>query len=183
MARVPYVDQDDLPAEYRDLIVSSLQPGKTVNVYSAIGNNPAVLDGLRSFLGQLWSDTSLGPYQRELVILAVARAIDSEYEWHQHVGIARGEGVTDDEIIALSDHRIDAFDAPDAALLRYALAVVDGTVTNDDHAAIAAEYDDPAIVGATALAAGYTMLASLINALGVEIEAGDEFVGWRLENA
>lgn len=69
MARVPYVDPNDLDSEYRDLVVSSLQPGETLNVYRAIANNPDVLDGFRAFLGVLWNRSGLTDRQREIVIL------------------------------------------------------------------------------------------------------------------
>lgn len=183
MARVPYLNQDDLPPDYQDLIVSTLQPGKTVNVYAAIGNNPQVLRGLRSFLGELWSDTGLDAYQRELVILTVAREVGSEYEWHQHVGIARGEGVPDDEIVAIGTERYDSFDPDTSTLLQYARAVLHGDVTDETHNDLTRDFDDETLVGAAGLAAGYAMLARMIDALGVEIEEGDDFVGWELETA
>lgn len=72
MARVPYVTEDELDPEYREYIVSSLQPGKTANVYAGIGNNPAVLKGLRQFFGTLWTDSGLSDRQREIVILTAA---------------------------------------------------------------------------------------------------------------
>ena len=72
MARVPYVDPNDLDSEYRDLVVSSLQPGETLNVYRAIANNPDVLDGFRAFLGVLWNRSGLTDRQREIVILTTA---------------------------------------------------------------------------------------------------------------
>jgi len=183
MARVPYTDPEDLPEEYRELVVSSLQPGKTVNVYRAIGNNPEVLDGFRTFLGSLWSESGLSDRQRELVILATARRADSSYEWHQHVGIAQNAGVTDDEIRAISAGDYSGFDAAETALLDYTNAVVDGAVTDGLSEALAEHFDHHAVSGATSTAAGYLALASVIDALGVEIETGDEFIGWDLEHA
>lgn len=180
MARVPYTDQSDLPEEYQDLIVSSLQPGKTVNVYRAIGNNPPVLAGLRSFLGQLWSESGLSDHQRELVILSVARAVDSEYEWHQHVGIARNAGVSDEEILAIANNDLDTFETRDHDMLQYAHAAMSGDVSDDLHHSVAKHFDENTIVGLAAVASGYVLLARLIDACGVEIE--DEFVGWQLEN-
>jgi alkylhydroperoxidase family enzyme len=180
MARVPYPDQSDLPEEYQDLIVSDLQPGKTVNVYRAIGNNPPVLAGLRSFLGQLWSESGLSDYQRELVILSVAKAVDSAYEWHQHVGIARDAGVSDDEILAIATNDITMFDTREQAMLKYAHAAMTGDVTDELHNTAATHFDEYTIVGLAAVASGYVLLARLIDACGVEIE--DDFVGWELEN-
>lgn len=183
MARVPYTEPEELPAEYRDLVVSSLQPGKTVNVYRAIGNNPEVLDGFRTFLGSLWSESGLADRERELVILATARTVDSAYEWHQHVGIAKDAGVTDAEIRAIDAGDFSGFTAAETALIEYAIATVNGAVTDDLHDDLAAHYDADAVSGAASTAAGYLALASVIDALGVEIEAGDEFVGWDLAGA
>lgn len=180
MARVPYTNQTDLPEEYQELIVSDLQPGKTVNVYRAIGNNPPVLAGLRSFLGELWSDSGLTDHQRELVILAVAKAVDSKYEWHQHVGIARNAGVSDEEILAIATENHAAFDQREQDMLQYAHAAMTGSVTDDLHDAVAEYFDEYTIVGLAAVSSGYVLLARLIDACGVEIE--DEFIGWELEN-
>lgn len=180
MARVPYRDPDDLPAGIGDLVVSSLQPGKTVNVYRAVANNPAVLEGLRDYLGALWSESGLTDRERELVVLAVARELDNAYEWHQHVGIARSVGVADETIRAIGAGSLDAagLDGREAAMVRYGRAVVRGEVDDGLHAAVAGGLDDDAVAGLAALAAGYAALARVIDALGVELE--DPFVGWDL---
>ena len=53
-----------------------------------------------------------------------------------------------------------------------------GTVTDEIHGALAETFDDRQVVGAAATAAGYLALGRMIEAFGVEIETGDEFVGW-----
>ena len=178
MARVSYPDVDDLPPDVRDLVVSSLQPGKTINVYRTVSNNPPVLEGLRAFLGALWTDSGLTARDRELVILAVARELDSAYEWHQHVNVARSVGFGDAELRAIGAGDLDALGEGEAALVRYARAVVRGEVDEATHDAVAAECDDATLVGAASTAAGYGGLARIIDAFDVELE--DPFVGWDL---
>lgn len=178
MARVPYVTQDELDPEFRELVVSSLQPGKTVNVYSAIGNNGEVLRGLRSFLGALWNHSGLDDRQREIVILTAASEIGSTYEWHQHVNIAAGAGLTVEEIGAIARDDRTPFSPAEQGLVAYARAVARGRVEDPLHDAMAEHFDDETIVGAAATAAGYVALGRVIDALGVELESGDEFVGW-----
>lgn len=178
MARVPYVEQDDLDPEYRDLIISSLQPGKRANVYSAVGNNQEVLAGLREYLGSLWSDSGLSDRQREIVILTVAAEIDNDYEWHQHVLIGRDIGLDDAEIAALARDDRSSFSAGEQALIAYARAVVQGRVNDPLHDAMSEHFDDETIVGVAATAGGYVALGRLIDVLGVELESGDAFVGW-----
>ena len=179
MARVPYVDESALPTEHQDLLVSALQ-GKPLNIYRAIGNNPAALYGLRTFLGTLWRDSGLDPEQRELVILAVTTETDSTYEFHQHVAIARDVGIADSDILAIVDGDLDGFDRGDRTLIRYARAVVRGTVDDDCHAALAASHGPETVVGVAALAGGYLLVGRLLSALDVETET--PFVGWRLEH-
>ena len=177
MARVPYVDASDVPDEYEELLESSLQ-GKPLHVYRSIGNNPAVLAGLRSFLGSLWTDSGLSDRERELVILAVARETRNRYEWHQHVNVARGVGIGDGVIAALGADDRDPLDADETALVEYAVAVVRGEVGAVVHDEVAARYDDEAVVGVAAVASGYEALGGIIDAFDLELEPGSELHGW-----
>ncbi|QLG62120.1 carboxymuconolactone decarboxylase family protein [Halorarum salinum] len=177
MARVPYTAPDDVPAEHRDLLVSALQD-RPLNVYRALGNNPAVLAGLRGFLSSLWADTGLSERERELVILATAREVGNEYEWHQHVRIARGIGIPHDEVAAIGAGDFAPFEGHEAALLAYARATLRGEVDDDRHDAVAGAFDDATAVGVAALAEGYAALGGVIDALDVELEDGEAFVGW-----
>lgn len=181
MARVPYVEQDDLDPEYQDLIISSLQPGKRANVYSAIGNNQEVLDGLRTYLGSLWTDSGLTDRQREIVILTVAQEIDNDYEWHQHYLIGTNNGLSAEEISALGRDDRNPFTAEEQALIAYARAAVESRVNDPIHDQLAEYFDDETIVGIAATAGGYVALGRLIDVLGVELEEGDEFIGWDVD--
>jgi len=178
MARVHYVTQDELDSADRDLVVSSLQPGKTVNVYSAVGNNGAVLRGLHEFLGALRTDSGLTDRQREVVVLTVASELRSEYEWHQHVSIAADAGLDREEIAAIARDDRGSFSADELALVAYTRAVARGRVGDAHHEALREQFDAETVVGTACTAAGYLALGRLIDALGVEIEDGDAFVGW-----
>lgn len=179
MPRVPYVTRDDLDPDYRDLVVSSLQPGKTINVYGAIGNNQEVLRGFRAFLGAVWDHSGLTDRQREIVILTAASEIGSEYEWHQHVNVASNAGLTREEIAAIGrDDRSRFSDGEDQALIAYTRAIARERVTDALHDAVLDYFDEETVVGMASTAAAYIALGRVIDALGVEIETGDEFVGW-----
>lgn len=177
MARVPYVDADDLDPEYRDLVVSSLQD-KPVNVYAALANNPEVLAGWRAFLSPLWAESGLDDRQRELVILLAAGESDSRYEWHQHVRIGRDAGVDDAEMAAIHDGDFTGFDGDERLLLRYAHAAMRRDVDDALHDEFVDAFDESTVVAVASIANGYAALAGVLDALGVDIEAGDEFEGW-----
>lgn len=178
MARVPYVPQEELDPEYQDLVVSSLQPGEQLNVYSALGNNQEVLRGMREFLGALWTHSGLTDRRREVVILTVASETGSEYEWHQHVSIASGTDLETGEIAAIGRDDRTVFPEDERALISYTRAVARGRVTDELHEAASEYLDEDALVGAASTAAGYLALGRVIDALGVETEPGAQFVGW-----
>lgn len=176
MARVPYAEPGDVPEEHRDLLVSSLQ-GKPLHVYQAIGNNPAVLAGMRGFFSSLWNDSGLSDRERELVILATSREIESRYEYHQHVNIAREVGIDDTIIAAIGNSELTRLDDEERTLVEYAVAVVRGEVDAVIHEEIARHYDEGATVGIAATAMGYVALGGLIDAFDLELE-GETFHGW-----
>lgn len=178
MGRLPYVEKDELAPAYRDLVVSSLQPGKTINIYSAVANNPAVLEGLRTFLGSLWGESGLTDRQREIVILSAASEIGSAYEWHQHESIASVAGLSPAEIAAIGRDDRRQLPEEDATLVAYTRAVVRGRVTDELHEEVADQLGTEETVGAAATAAGYLALGRLIQAFDVDLESGDTFVGW-----
>jgi alkylhydroperoxidase family enzyme len=174
MARVPYVTQSDLDPSFEDYIISSLQPGKTVNVYSAIGNNQEVLGGFRDFLGALWNHSGLTDRQREIVILTAASEIRSSYEWHQHVNISRNVGLEEKEIDAIAQDNRTPFSKGERELIAYTRAVVRGRVEEPLHESISEHFDHGTIVGVASLAAAYVGLGRVIDALDVEIEESDD---------
>ncbi|MDZ7700576.1 MAG: carboxymuconolactone decarboxylase family protein [Halobacteriales archaeon] len=179
MARVPYRDPEELPAEHRDLLYAPMSEQQTVNVFRAIGNNPAVLDSFRKYFGVLWTEAGLSGRERELVILATARATDTAYMWHQHVRLSRALDVDDDAIRAVSAGEFEALPGREPLLLRYATAVADGRVDDPLGEAAASAFEPDTVVGITMLAAGYVAVARALSALDVELE--DAFVGWALE--
>jgi alkylhydroperoxidase family enzyme len=95
MARLPYLDPQDLAPEHRDLLARS------INLVRALAHSP---DALRAFhaLGQFIRFKSrLDPRLRELAILMVGYLTRSPYEWSHHVKIGRSFGVSDADIRAL----------------------------------------------------------------------------------
>jgi alkylhydroperoxidase family enzyme len=188
MARIDYVDPEDLPAEKRHLLdsMSDEEPDDhglrrdRLNVYRLLGRNRAVLEGFREYLGTVWSEAGLDAHEREVVILATARAADSRYEWHQHVRVALDEGMAPETILAIAQDGPKRLADAHAALYEYVTAFVAGEVDDDTHARLASHYDEPTVLGVATLAGNYLGLAHVFDALDVDLETG--FVGWDLAN-
>jgi len=190
MARVPYVDQEDLPDDKRSLLDTLSEEaessdahslgGETLHVYRAMANNVDLLEAFQTYGSAVWDESGLSPHEREFVILSVAYHADSRYEWHQHVRVALDAGLSVEEIRAVSGGDREELSDDARALVEYVGEFVDGTVDDATHDRIAARYDDETAVGIGMLAGAYLGLARALDALAVDTEV--EFVGWGLEN-
>ncbi|MFC7157104.1 carboxymuconolactone decarboxylase family protein [Halomarina halobia] len=174
MARITLPRQSDLPEEYRYLLGEDALG--ELELLRAIGSNPRVLQTYMRHGTALWEHAGLSSREVELAILSVARELDNEYEWHQHVGIARDAGVESTEIRAIGAERHDGFGARDRALLDYARRVARRDVDDDAHGAIEAHFDEETIAGIASLVGHYLGTAVVIDALALGPET--PFVGW-----
>lgn len=190
MARVPYPNDNEIPdpslvESAAGTDVTADHPGASLasdelNVYRVMANNPELIGGFRSYAGTLWDNCDLSPRKREFAILATAAELGVAYEWHQHVRVALGEGVTSEEIIAVSNGELNVLDSDEAAIVEYVSQVVDGSVDEMAHERIATVLNDSQIVALCQLIGLYSGLGRLIEALDIDTEV--EFVGWDLEN-
>jgi alkylhydroperoxidase family enzyme len=177
MARVPYLDGDDVPEAY-GAVFDRNRAGAT-NLYGALANNPPLLDAFVDFARTCWDESGLDGAERELVVLTVARQTHADYEWHQHVPLALEAGLPEADLRAVREGRYDDLGDRREALASYAAAVASASVDDALHRALAERVDDRAVVGVTLLAAVYTGLARFLDALAVGPE--ESFVGWGLE--
>ena len=92
MARLPYLEADQVAPEYRDMLK------RNTNLHKLLVNSP---DMARAFSGMgsyIRFNSKLDPRLRELAILQVGWMEKSEYEFTHHVKIGREFGVTDADI-------------------------------------------------------------------------------------
>jgi alkylhydroperoxidase family enzyme len=92
MARLPYLDADQLPPEQRDLLK------RPINLTRLLVNSPGMAKAFHGVGGYIRSKSTLNPRLRELAILQVGWMEKSEYEFTHHVKIGKEFGVTDEDI-------------------------------------------------------------------------------------
>lgn len=180
MARLPLQSKEDLPDEYQDLFdVDEDDPDDVLlNVHRAMANNPRLLEAWGEWTWTLYEETG-DARLRELVILAVANAVDSRYVWHQHVSNALAAGVSRAEITSIASGDLAAFDPAERAAIHYASALVGDGIDDDLHSELAAFVGESTVVAIVFLASEYLQVSAVIDAMAVELE--DAFVGWQLE--
>ena len=173
MARIPYADPESASPETRQAL-ENLPP---LNIFRMLAQADSAFVPFLKFGGAVLSALELDPKLRELVILLVAKEMNAEYEWVQHVGIAKELGVEPEQIEAIERMELDADAfAPDArALLVFADQVIDATRANDQVFATLQEHFPPRQIVETLLVIGeYQMLAQVMTNLDLET---DEAVG------
>jgi alkylhydroperoxidase family enzyme len=160
-------------AEFEPALKKRLEKlwGTPPNLYRGLANHPALVAAWTEFSKMLRHDTRTPRDLRELVILRGGQLMRSEYEWAQHLAMARKAGVTEAQIAALADWRSSkVFDARQKAALALAEAVTEGHVTDEVHAEAKRHFDDHDYVELAAVAAFYAMVGRMLDAMGIELE-------------
>ena len=145
--------------------------GTPPNLYRALGNHPALVAAWTEFSKMLRHDTRTPRALRELVILRGAQLMRSEYEWAQHLAMARKSGVREAQIAELADWRKSKeFDVREKAALALSEDVTRGKVTQAVYAEAMRHFDHHDYVELAAVAAFYAMVGRMLDAMGVELE-------------
>ena len=145
--------------------------GTPPNLYRALGNHPELVAAWAEFSKTLRHDTRTPRALRELVILRGAQVMRSEYEWAQHLAMARKAGVSEAKIKNLASWRTSSeFSEQEKAALALAEAVTEGRVSDEVYARAKKHFDDHDYVELALLAAFYAMVGRMIDAMGVELE-------------
>lgn len=180
MARIPQRSRSELPEEYQYLLDEDALGER--NIFTTMGNNPPILKSYMLYGSTVWDECGLSAHDRELAILAVARALDSRYEWEQHVGIGHEAGVSPGAMRAIGRGDLSVFDPDVRAALEYVQAVATDEVTDEIHEQVRAHFDDESVIGICVLATHYVATARFLSSLSVPLEAS-EFVGWEPSDA
>jgi alkylhydroperoxidase family enzyme len=105
VTRLPYADPERLPQDARE----ALDAVPPLGVFRLMANAETAFRPWLRWGGVLLSDLELDPLLRELAILRVARLNPgADYEWVQHVPIARAVGASDEQVAALERDEVEA---------------------------------------------------------------------------
>jgi alkylhydroperoxidase family enzyme len=166
---------ENMPGAAKQFLSGAPDAPPMPTVLSVLMRHPRLGGPWLTFNGVLLNDPTLDPRQRELMILRVAWRARGEYEWAQHVRIARKLGVTDDQIVAISrgDWSADVWAALDADLLAATDELLDDACISDaTWARLAEQLDATQLVEATFVVGAYLTLAFVFNSCGAELDPG-----------
>jgi 4-carboxymuconolactone decarboxylase len=170
MARIPYVNPETAPEPVRQAL-GAVPP---LNIFKMLGNAETAFRPFLRFGGAILGDLQLDPRLRELAILQVAKQSQAEYEWIQHVEIARHCGVEDAQIAAIEDGSAGSsadLDEVQRGVIRFTEAVVRSPhVSADDFAVVSRHLSPREIVELLLTIGNYLMLARVMTVLELELD-------------
>jgi alkylhydroperoxidase family enzyme len=170
VARIPYPDLDKASAEVREMLGRLPAPA---NIFKMMAHAETCVKPVMKLGGTLLGKLELDPKLRELCLLHAVKLVGGEYEWVQHVPIARDLGCADAQIAALDkeDDQAACFDAREKAALRFTREVVVDVRASPATLAEARKHLSERVIVELILMAGfYTTLARLTETLGVETD-------------
>jgi 4-carboxymuconolactone decarboxylase len=143
------------------------------NLVGVLSWHPGLTRAFLLFNNHLFRST-LSDRVREMVTVRVAWLRRGEYEWAQHVKMARAAGVSDAEIDAISEGPDSANWGPlDAALLRSVDEIVaDRYISDATWNQLAGHLDRQQLMDLVFTVGAYDMLAMACNNFGVELDRG-----------
>jgi alkylhydroperoxidase family enzyme len=105
------------------------------------------------------------------MILRGAQLMRSEYEWAQHLKMARKCGVREAQIAALAEWRTSAeFTPREKAALLLAEAVTQANVTDEVYAEVTRHFGHQDFVELALTAAFYAMVGRMLDAMRIQLE-------------
>ena len=148
--------------------------GRPLNIFATFANHPKLLKRWSVLANHALFKTTLPARERELLILRTGFRCGSDYEWGQHVGIAREAGLTDAEIDRVAAGPGAAgWSRADRALLQAADELHDDQlVTDATWDELSLDWDTEQLMDIVFTVGIYTQIAMALRSFGVQREDG-----------
>jgi AhpD family alkylhydroperoxidase len=145
---------------------------KALNALGTLARYPALTRAFNAFNGHVLYATTLSERQRELVVLRVATLRRCEYEWRQHVVLARDAGLTGEEITRVAEGPSAAGWSPlERAMLEAVDELVsDAIISEPTWEELASELSERELMDLVFTVGAYEVVAMTFRSFGVELD-------------
>ncbi len=167
--KVPLPTDEELAPNVRKLL-SGLPPA---NVFRMVANAQSSLQGFIQIAFSILRQSQFDARLREIAILRTAQVTKSQYEWEQHVIIARGAGVTQQEMDALRvDGQVQGLDEECLLICRVAEEIArDIRLSDEALQAILTKYGTRQATELILCCSYFNMLSRFLESTRVELDA------------
>ncbi|MBV9318510.1 MAG: carboxymuconolactone decarboxylase family protein [Mycobacterium sp.] len=173
-ARVPRLPVDEAKAAADEAGVPNYMA--ELAIFQVLLNHPVLARTVNDLLAtMLWHGT-LDSRLRELVIMRIGWLTASDYEWTHHWRVARGLGVSADDLLGVRDWQAyDGFGPAERAVLAATDDVLlDGAISGSTWSACERELgaEKAVLIELVTTISAWRMVASILHSLQVELEDG-----------
>ena len=175
MARIPYVEVETAAGDAKAVLE---QLPIRLNIFKMMAHAETNFRPLMRLGQSILTQQQLPAKLRELAILRVARLSKAEYEWVQHVPIAKMTGASDEQVAALErdDPTAACFDPVERVVLRATDEIVrDGGPSDGTFTDLASHFSHREIVELVLAVGFYMVMARLMISTRIDVDppAGD----------
>jgi len=173
--RVPPLADTEFGDEAKELLGRMAQGGgEIINIFRTLAHHPGLMKRWLVFGNHVLGKSTLSPRDRELAILRVGWLCQAEYEWGQHVVIAKRSGISDEEIVRLTEGPDAKGWAPhEAALLRATDELhEDSFVSDPTWKELSQHYSTEQLIDLVFAVGQYHLVSMALNTFGVQLDEG-----------
>jgi 4-carboxymuconolactone decarboxylase len=179
-ARVPLISRRDEVAPEHQAVFDAIAAsrGRVAGPFAVLLHNPEVAKRAAHLGAYLRFESPLAGVDRELAVLATARAMDCRYEWAAHVPLARAAGVRGEAIAAIRARQAPAGLTPtETEIVAYAAGLLGAhRVEAGLFEGLRKRLGAGGMVALTATVGYYAMIACTLNAFDVEPDPGADLL-------
>lgn len=173
MARLPRVERDQIPEQYRDAFdeVMADSGGRLRGPYSILINSPETARRRNRLTHYLRYESGIPNPFIELAILTAARAMDCPYIWNAHAPAGRRAGLSDALVDAIRDRApLPPLSAAEAALINFGTEFFNHhRVSPATFQAALDQFGAQQLVELTTLMGHYAQTSFILNAFEVDL--------------
>lgn len=176
--RIAPLEAEQWDASQADLMKPFVAQGRVLNIFKTLSNHPNLARRWMVFANHILGKSTLSPRDREMLILRIGYLCQAGYEWGQHVQIARGLGMSDDEIrLCKTGPDTDGIEERDRLLM-----LATDELHNDAHVSdstwegLSKIYNTQQMMDVVFTVGQYNLVSMALNSFGVQ--ADDGLPGW-----
>jgi len=169
--RIATLDLSQLTGEDADTASKQRIGGRDINLFRVMMHHPELTRRWVVFAGHILRKQTLPARERELLILRIGWLNQAEYEWAQHVEIAKRVGITEMEIERVKEGPTAGWQDQDAALLQAVDDLYEHSVLSDaTWTALAAVYSTAQMMDLVFTIGQYNLVSWALNSFGVPLD-------------
>ncbi len=170
MARLPYLDVDDLAPEDRELL------DRPINLARMLAHSPGGTRAFRHTGGWIRNTSRFDSRLREMAILRIGVITRTDYEYSHHIELGRQFGLSDDDIRAvIAGPDAESLPELERLVLTAADEVTGGlSISPETFNALRRHLDSELLVELTIIVSYYNAVVRVLRSLEIDVEPGYE---------